>query len=117
MDRHKLKMGMTVELAQDLDKHYGIDAEAELTKILNEELLKALAITEESLKEAEWVEDTSLTSGKRVWSKIIFDDTKIKPLSIYKYNFEDGKLTHEDHSMSVSTMAEIRMYMGFRNDL
>lgn len=117
MDSGKIKMEISREVIPDLNIHYGIDVEAELTRILNEELAKVLAITEDALKEDGWREGDSPTSGKKVWLKIIFDENKLVPLSVYEYDFEEGKLTHNGHSMSVLTMGDIRFYMTCRGDL
>lgn len=116
MKEKKIRTEITREVVPDLNIHYGIDAEAELIRILNEELSKVLAITEDNLKEEGWEEGNSPTSGKKVWLKIIFDENKMCPLSVYEYDFEEGKLTHNSHSMSVLTMHEIRFYMLCRED-
>jgi hypothetical protein len=110
-------MGITREVVPDLNIQYGIDAGEELTRILNEELSKVLAITEDNLKEEGWEEGNSPSSGKKVWVKIIFDENKLYPLSVYEYDFEEGKLTHNGHSMSVLTMSDIKFYMLCREDL
>ena len=112
-----IRADITREVVPDLNIHYGIDAEAELTRILNEELSKVLAITEDNLKEDGWEEGNSPTSGKKVWLKIIFNENKLGPLSVYEYDFEEGKLTHNGHTMSVSTMSDIKFYMLCREDL
>lgn len=117
MDSGKIKMEISREVIPDLNIHYGIDVEAELTRILNEELAKVLAITEDALKEDGWGEGESPTSGKKVWLKIIFDENKLVPLSVYEYDFEEGKLTHNGHTMSVSTMYDIRLYISFQKNL
>ena len=110
-------MEISREVVPDLNIHYGIDAEAELTRILNEELAKVLAITEDALKEDGWREGDSPTSGKKVWLKIIFDENKLRPLSFYEYDFEEEKLTHNGHTMSISTMNDMRMYISLREKL
>lgn len=111
MEIKKIQTRLIREEIQDLDKFYGIDAEEELSKILQMELEKALEISEENLKSNDWVLGTSPSNGKTVWLKVIFDEDKLPPLKVYEYDPETKKLRINKEELSVCSMSDLEMYL------
>lgn len=111
MEIKKIQTRLIREEIQDLDKFYAIDAEEELSKILQMELEKVLEISEENLKSNDWVLGTSPSNGKTVWLKVIFDEDKLPPLKVYEYDSETKKLRINKEELSVCSMSDLEMYL------
>jgi len=105
-DRILLRYGQAIpakithETIPDLEKAYGIDAEEEIIRLLQEELESHFTINPDSLKSFGWVEWDNPYTGKKTWAKNPREGFEHFPGYLFEYELETNTFRYNGGEFS-----------------